>query len=746
LFAACIIIVAQPALSVKEVPAILKLIQASKADTNQVALLLQLSDHYISKPGESKSDLDSALLFIKKAENLSRALSFTAGICNCFYQYSKAYREIGERETAKQYIIKSIDLCIQSKQHSLLGESYMELTQHLSYRIKEERLQRIMLFKKADSAFSVSGNKERQATALRNLGDELQLNQELSSAIQVLKKSLALYTAIGYTKTHGVYDLLGICYMRLTDYHSALKYGLMAEQVAISNNDTSLQLCTIYNRLGLIYYSLAQSSKALACFLKSHEVATKHKDINSIYMVTSTAVKAYNSLQKSNEALRFLRNVTNQYPVPAGEEITVHDIYLATYTHLKDYRSAQKYCDLIESSPKYKAYVPAITSVAEFYIATKQYQKLKECLALHAAYTSDNPNLKAVTQRRHYLLQSRADSIQGNYFSALTHYQQYKVLNDSILNANKNNIIEHLQVEFETAKKDQQLTLNEKSIALLTNQSALQNQQLSNSKLLRNITIAGILIIGSFMILLYRQYLLKLRTNQEIQHKNLSLQQMVNEKEWLLKEVHHRVKNNLQTVVSLLESQSAFVQDDALLAIQDSQNRVHAMSLVHQKLYQADNITSINMTTYLPELVNYLRDSFSATDIHYQLQVAPVELDVSQAIPVGLIVNEAITNAIKYAFKNEHTSKKITILMTQSENNQVELTVSDNGIGLSPGFDMNRNGGLGLRLMRGLTEDINGHFTISAGNETTISVSFTPNILLHKSREAIQNKQAIQTA
>ncbi len=735
--------VAQPSLTNKEIQLILREVQKNRTDTNQVISLLKLSKYYILKPGENKTDIDSALLFIQRAEKLSTALSYHEGICDCLYQNSIAYRERGDRSKSKQYAQTAVEVCTQYKFPDLLGESYLELTQYLDYRKADENRQRIMLFKKADSAFSLSGNKEREAFALKNLGDEYQLSQQLSAAIQALKQSLALYKTIGYSKIHGIYDLLGNCYMRLTDYHSALTYGLMAEQVAIANSDTSLQLCTIYNRIGLIYFSLDQPTNALGYFLKSHEVARKYNDLFSIYVVTCRVVKAYSSLHQGNEAIRFLKKVSNQYTVPTDLEMTVDDLYLATYTELRDYKSAQIYCDRIISSPGYKDYLTAITSVAEFYIATNQGEKATTCLSLHAAYISKDPDRKAVRQQKHYLLQSRVDSIRGNYFSALIHYQKYKELNDSIMNANKNNVIEHLQVEFETAKKDQQLTLKEKSIALLTNQSELQYQQITKSKIIRNVTIAAIFILAVFLGLLYNRYQLKQKANREINDKNLVLQQMVNEKEWLLKEVHHRVKNNLQTVVSLLESQSAYLKSDALLAIQDSQNRVHAMSLVHQKLYQAENVASINMLTYLPELVNYLRDSFNAKHIDFNLQVSHLDLDVSQAIPVGLIVNEAITNCIKYAFSEKKPGSRINIWLQHAVNNMVTLIISDNGIGLPVGFVHNRNSGLGIKLMEGLTGDMDGVFNIREEKGTIVTVSFRANIPLYKTSGFGKQKQTV---
>src|SRR6185436_5861909 len=111
---------------------------------------------------------------------------------------------------------------------------------------------------------------------------------------------------------------------------------------------------------------------------------------------------------------------------------------------------------------------------------------------------------------------------------------------------------------------------------------------------------------------LFRQSRLRKRNNTVITHKNEQLQHFLTEKEWLLKEIHHRVKNNLQIVMSLLNSQSAFIENDAALtAIHDSQHRVQAMSLIHQKLYGSENVSSIDMSFYIPELVSYLADSFN---------------------------------------------------------------------------------------------------------------------------------------
>ncbi|HEV7736396.1 MAG TPA: sensor histidine kinase, partial [Chlamydiales bacterium] len=193
----------------------------------------------------------------------------------------------------------------------------------------------------------------------------------------------------------------------------------------------------------------------------------------------------------------------------------------------------------------------------------------------------------------------------------------------------------------------------------------------------------------------------------------------------LLKEIHHRVKNNLQIVMSLLNSQSAYIDNEpALTAIHDSQHRVHAMSLIHQKLYSTENASSIDMSLYIRELTSYLGDSFNTGQrIRFEFAIEPMKMDVSQAVPLGLILNEAITNSIKYAFPDGR-SGVITISLSHSDPNHCLLIISDNGIGIPTGLDNKKNGSLGMSLIAGLSEDLEGNFSIEARNGTTIKIVF----------------------
>ncbi|MEO8765531.1 MAG: sensor histidine kinase [Ginsengibacter sp.] len=225
--------------------------------------------------------------------------------------------------------------------------------------------------------------------------------------------------------------------------------------------------------------------------------------------------------------------------------------------------------------------------------------------------------------------------------------------------------------------------------------------------------------------MLYRQYGLKQKSNNVISHKNEQLQHFLTEKEWLIKEIHHRVKNNFQTVMGLLGTQSAYLRnEEAINAIQDSQHRIQSMSLIHQRLYQTENLSAINMTDYIHELVDSLNDSFNTHSyIRFNLEIEPIELDLAHCIPLGLILNEAITNSFKYAFP-ENKKGTIAISFRHSSENHLVLTISDNGIGLPSGFTALRSESMGMNLMRGLSEEIGSKFTIVTESGTQISVSF----------------------
>jgi PAS domain S-box-containing protein len=199
------------------------------------------------------------------------------------------------------------------------------------------------------------------------------------------------------------------------------------------------------------------------------------------------------------------------------------------------------------------------------------------------------------------------------------------------------------------------------------------------------------------------------------------------EKEILLGEIHHRVKNNLQIVSSLLNLQAARVEDHAIRELlRDSQNRIHSMALIHQTLYSSKDFESVDFAQFSATLLPALIESFSIdpTRIVTRVEVEPVHLPIDTAVPCGLVVNELITNALKHAFPNRARGE-IHVALTRQPGNEVLLSVSDDGIGLPEHADINTTETLGLQLVGLLAAQLDGEVSIHRSDPTRISLRFS---------------------
>jgi len=201
------------------------------------------------------------------------------------------------------------------------------------------------------------------------------------------------------------------------------------------------------------------------------------------------------------------------------------------------------------------------------------------------------------------------------------------------------------------------------------------------------------------------------------------------EKETILKEVHHRVKNNMQVISSLLRLQEGRVKDkDAAALLKDSQNRIQSMALVYNKLYQSENLASVNMTDYIKELSAGLVKSYAVSPVRVAVNVAQsnVFLNVDSAIPCGMIINELVTNSLKYAFPGNRKGL-ITISLTENEKG-LQLTVGDDGMGIPEGVSLANNSTLGIKLVSNLVRDqLGGILEIDRRHGTAYQINFPRN-------------------
>lgn len=705
-------------------------LRKSKPSIHRGDILLGLAQFHIFKPGEDPVDFDSARVFIKQAEVLNLTLRSPEVAGYLLLTESYMEREKGQREEAKKMTEQAINVLERSRNKNYLGKAYYELSQYYDWtQGREHCLKMIALVEKAVAAFHEAGNLERKAFSLTMLGDLQSLVGNYPQAIDALKQALAAYEAIHYTEIQSVYALLGRIYTAESDHRRALHYQLLALKTAQAEQDSSMQLCAINNNLGNLYNSLKQHELSITYYKAALEIAKKHDDSYAIIPMMASITAAYNGLGQHKEAIEFLQSVPKKFLRPKNDEVRsiMYIPYLRAYTGTNELDKAKPYCDWLlklldnkEISNDTKSTV--YRTIASYYIKAKNYPAAREQMLKNDSIVG---KLGAFRISLGLAVWHKLDLLQGRFRDAYFHLHEYKKINDSIFNATKAKQLQQLEVEYETAKKQDSIKLKDQDILLLTQKNELQHANLRQVRFSRNVTIAVVLMTFIIIAQLYRQYRHKQKTNQTITQKNDQLQHLLTEKEWLLKEIHHRVKNNLQIVMSLLNSQSAYIDNEpALTAIHDSQHRVHAMSLIHQKLYNADNLSSIETSSYIRELVSYLADSFDTGQrLHFELNIAPLDMDVSQAVPLGLILNEAITNAIKYAFPNKQ-SGVISISLTNTYSSQYLLVIADNGIGIPLHQTNRRPGSLGMSLMEGLSEDMDGSFSIENNNGTVIKILF----------------------
>lgn len=315
-------------------------------------------------------------------------------------------------------------------------------------------------------------------------------------------------------------------------------------------------------------------------------------------------------------------------------------------------------------------------------------------------------------EQRAYDLLAEAYEKKGDYKSALNNFKAYKAMTDSIYTKESIEIIAEKDARYNQQKKDAKIALLNKE------------KEISQTKLSRSRSVMIISLIGLGLLAIAALALLKM--NRKIKSKNETISKALKDRELLLHETHHRVKNNLQMISSLLNLQSKYVKDDNVLEVlQNGRNRVQSMAILHKNLYVGEDLNMVNIQHYFEGLVDSILNSYNKTenDVDLRIDAEKVTMDVESVIPLGLIVNELVTNSLKHAFpKDIKTKPEITLKMSEREGFYT-LKVADNGVGIQNDIIENGNKeSFGQRLIKSLSKKLKA--SISITNDKGTSVSF----------------------
>lgn len=475
------------------------------------------------------------------------------------------------------------------------------------------------------------------------------------------------------------------------------------------------ELAHCYSQMGIAYYLQYQYDNALKYYDKSIELykkTTNKKDLAGVYInqgISYTYVKKMDLAEINyNEALKIYQEI-NYEPGFAPAYNSLAKIYYAKKEYAKAisyYKVAEQYS--LKSNNKYHL-ITNYNSLATCYKELKEYETAKAYSEKSIAISKEVGSV----ERELFCHETMADILfsMGDYKNAYASFQNYASLKDTLFNQDKNDAIAEMQAKFDVEKNQQKV----KEIEL---QKKIDDEANTKQRLLFMVVIVVILISLVFTILLFRN---KQKVNSLLEQKNAAIQANLEQKEVMMSEIHHRVKNNLQMVSSILDLQARDLTDEkSMRVIEDSLSRINAISLIHQRLYQSDNIRGIKINTYLQELAFDILKNFSSsvttTPIQLTCKVADLNMDLESAIPIGLITAELITNACKYAFLSIE-KPEITITLNKQQDALV-LIVTDNGVGKQAA--VNESGtSFGTKLIKSLSRKLRAEIIEDTSNKGT---------------------------
>ncbi len=657
---------------------------------------------------------DSALSNFRQLEKLSEYIRQQTGGSKSLCQIGTYYLQRNDLLRGKKCFMQVIEAS--RKVGDKAGEARVWISMGISIPYADTYFPDILIC--YHHALDLAGqlhNQQQQALLFSAIGEVQFVEGKLKEAERELLQAVSIQKAIGYKEIYNTYYTLADINVFKGYFNRALLYALETVKSVEAVHATN-ELDFAYFRLGYVYFQLGNINKCITAFRKSLAISRKKEQVIVDGSLAKTMARALLKQGKPQEALLFLQYISRKnLPFRPQEKSVIAESIGECYTAMHQYKQAETYykksMEAAKQGAKWDVLV-ACAGISRFYIATAQYTKADACLNQLLAAPAGLVPLNILMEV--HWMGFKADSAAGNYLSAIAHFRQHKALSDSIFSASRSRQLEELQMQYEISNKEQQ-------IQLLTAKGQRQQSELKQEQITRNSFIAGAILLAGLLGIGFNRYRLKQKSNQQLQvqqaeitYKNEALRDLVAEKEWLLKEIHHRVKNNLQIITSLLHSQGMYLTDQAAVsAIRESQNRVHAMALLHQKLYQSERIaTTITMADYIEEIVDYLISSFNRQNtIQKRITIASVELDVTYAVPLGLIINEAITNSLKYGFP-AHQPGTVTVRLTPLDSLTYQLTVSDDGVGLPADFNPSKSRSLGMSLIRGLSKQIGGRLRI----------------------------------
>ena len=559
----------------------------------------------------------------------------------------------------------------------------------------------------------------------------------LDSAVHYYNISLETYEELG--KCEKVIDQqinMGAAYIFASEYGKAIRVFMDALRRAEEMQSLQLRSEILIN-LGVAHRKMNAEGSAIKVYREAIEMLQQLKDTSLLAQTYLNIGVAYGKIDKKELAIQNLEKSKTLYTIIDDlAEATSVDLAIGmAYVDLGDFSKANT---ILEEVIKDNYDLLDDFDLSRYYLFKGQidqreglYQSALDHLLKGYPIIGQTDQIDLKADYKEAIAQAYASL--GEYEQSHRFLQQFVVMNDSINDKKRMDLEQEMRIRFDTERKEEEIL----------QQGMLLNQK----KQTQNLLIALACTLGFLLFFASLLVSNRIRANKVLNRKNQVIAEALDEKETLLREIHHRVKNNLQIISSLLSLQSHQIKDkSALAAISEGRNRVKSMALIHQNLYQDSNLVGVNVKDYVEKLTDNLISSYQFTSsvIDVQKEIDDLELDVDTIIPLGLVLNELISNALKYAFEGE---KKGQLQISLRESQRVlSLQVKDNGKGMPPDFQIEQASSMGYRIIRSFSKKLKAQLMIQNDNGAHVTLSIPIDTIRSKNQRSVYDGAKHQRA
>lgn len=619
--------------------------------------------------------------------------------------------QLGELDSLKNILKTSPIDSVQFEANRLLAQIYWDTNPDSA----------LYFSKQTYNAAIKTGDKTKIAIGYQAIGVSYDYLDNLDSCLWYLRNGLLTY--MSFNKIDGASHILSdiaIAYYYRGNYELAIRNHLDALELRQKFGDKRF-IAISYNNIGLVYRARKDYASAANYYQKSLGIKKENNDEQGVLNSMINIGSAYHSQGKYDSALYFAKE-SLALSIKLNSEndlITSKSNIGAALVSMGQYEEALiilKEAERKSLASNYSALLFTIyESLGDIYSNKKNY-KLAQDYYLKGIEQSNKTSREE--QKSIFLKKlSRNAYNLGDFKKAYELADSSKQISDRLLNAENSRQVNEMAAVYESAE-------NARRIEKLNSENKISNTIAKRRKTQRNYFILASALFLGLAIFAYKAFAANRKKKEKLSLQNTIIENALNEKEILMKEIHHRVKNNLQVVSSLLKLQSHYIKDEqAQEAVRDSRNRVQSMSLIHQNLYQEDNLTGIDVHDYIEKLCDNLFQSYNIHPSRINLikEIEPLNLDVDTVVPMGLVLNELITNSLKYGFPGEKKGA-IKIILKQ-ESSTLLLKVYDNGVGLPPDFQEKYETTFGYRMIKAFMQKLKGELKTYTEEGTKVEIS-----------------------